>query len=157
MPIIPRASRNVDAVEPGLSRRTNTALGRELRQAVGTDSITEEDWAAADIAVPRRLHSRLVADLIDLRLGLVIGALALLLVGAVIAVNAGGTLVLVGALLVLAVATGLVLRMSTRLASEEEHPGGETAAALQAEGVGDPDRLLSDLVAEARREHHRAA
>jgi len=38
--------------------------------------------------------------------------------------------------------------MVTRLAGEGEHPSPELAALLEREGVGDPDRLLTELVRE---------
>ncbi len=53
---------------------------------------------------------------------------------------------LVAAVAVLLLATAVVLFTTTRLTGEAEHVDLATAAALEEEGVDDPDRVLTDLV-----------
>lgn len=142
------STRRVVADDDSLSPHANQMLTRELQEVIGSDTV-QIPASRADHARRRRAkHLPFVAELVDLRIGLVVTGLVLLIVVAVVAVGAGGWLVLVGAVVVLLASTAVVLFVVSRMAGEGEHVAPETAAALVAEGVGDPDRALTDLVAD---------
>ena len=136
--------------DPGLSAEANALLTRELRDIIGSDEV-EVPIDRADPAHRRHLrHTPWVADLIDSRVGWLFTLLAAVCVAAIIAIVSNSVVVLIVAIAVLGATTLLAVRLLQDLGSEAEHPSPETAALLEAEGVGDPDRLLQDLVDEFR-------
>jgi hypothetical protein len=140
----------VRSADPGLSAEANALLTKELREIIGSD-VVEVPIDRADPAHRRHVrHTPLVADLIDSRLAWVFTLLAAVCVAAIIAIVSNSVVVLIVAIAVLGVTTVLAVRLLQNLGAEAEHPSPETAALLEAEGVGDPDRLLQDLVDEFR-------
>jgi hypothetical protein len=144
----PTERRPVASDDPSLSPEANQMLTEELRAIVGS-AFVEVPIRRADPAHARHgTHREGVAELIADRFGYVAATLVLLVVLAVVGLSSGTVVALAGALVVLGVALALVVLMVTRLADETEHPSPELAALLEREGVGDPDRLLTELVRE---------
>jgi hypothetical protein len=151
MPEDPRTQhRSVRSSDPSLSPEANRLLTAELRAIVGRDEVDVPIGRADAAHDAHAVHSPWVANVIDARVGPVFTALAAVCVAGVVALTWGGWLILVAALLVLATATLLATRSLFRLTDEVEHPSPDTAARLEAEGVGDPDRVLQELVDEFR-------
>jgi hypothetical protein len=144
----PTERRRVASDDPGLSPEANQMLTEELRTIIGS-AFVDVPVGRADPAHARHgTHGEAIAELIADRFGYVTTTLVLVVVLAVVGLATGSVVALAGALLVLAVAIGLVVLMVLRLAGESEHPSPELAALLEREGVGDPDRLLTELVRE---------
>jgi hypothetical protein len=140
--------RRVRSDDPSLSDEANRMLTDEARAIVGRDEV-DVPASRADPAHARHgRHSGFVADLIAERIGYVITALAAIVVLAVVALVTGSTIVLIAAIVVLVGATLAVVIEIMRLAGETEHLSPEASEELEAEGVGDPDRVLTDLVKE---------
>ena len=144
----PTERRRVASDDPSLSPEANQMLTEELRAIVGS-AFVDVPIGRADPAHARHgTHRQGVAELIADRFGYVTATLVLVVVLAVVGLSSGSVVALAGALVVLGVALALVVLMVTRLAGEGEHPSPELAALLEREGVGDPDRLLTELVRE---------
>ena len=69
-------------------------------------------------------------------------------IGAIVALTDGSWWLLPLAVIVLCVATASIVVMVLGILRAAEHPSPECAAALQADGVRDPDQLLSAIVNE---------
>jgi hypothetical protein len=144
----PTERRRVASDDPSLSPEANQMLTDELCAILGS-AFVDVPIGRADPAHARHgTHSEGVADLIADRFGYVAATLVLVVVLAIVGLSSGSVVALAGALVVLGVSLALVVLMITRLAGEGEHPSPELAALLEREGVGDPDRLLTDLVRE---------
>jgi Flp pilus assembly protein TadB len=145
------ATRRVDSHDPSLTPEANRLVTRELREIVGSATV-EVPGDRHDSAGDRHAtHKAFMADVINARLALLITALVLLITLGVAAISGGGVIVLIVVVLAMLAAVVALVVMTTRMAREVEHVAPETAAALQEQGVGDPDRLLTDLVAEFTR------
>jgi len=150
MPDQPTEKRRVESHDPTLSDHANRLLTDELRQVVGAESVTVP-LARHDAAGDRHAtHSPGVADLINVRMGLVVTAFVLLISGGVVVVAAGGTVALVVVTAALVACVAVIVWVVGRMTDEREHPSPQLSAALEEEGVGDPDRLLTDLADEYR-------
>jgi hypothetical protein len=144
----PTERRRVASDDPSLSAEANRMLTEELCAIVGAEFV-EVPVGRADPAHARHgTHAPGVAEVIADRVGYAAATLVLIVVLAVVGLSTGSVAALVGALLVLGVALALIVLLITRLADEGEHPSPELSALLEHEGVGDPDRLLTDLVRE---------
>jgi hypothetical protein len=140
--------RRVGSEDPSLSDEANRLLSDEVRAIVGRDEV-DVPASRRDPAHERHAtHSSFVADLIAERIAYVFTALIALVVLAIVAIVTGSTLALIGAIVVLVIATVAVVVEISRLAGETEHLGPDASARLEEEGVGDPDRVLTDLVKE---------
>jgi hypothetical protein len=142
--------RVVRSADPSLSDEANRLLTGELREIVGRE-VVDVPVGRADPADAVHTHRRrLVAMLIAARFGIGFVLIGVACVLGVIGLVWNTTAALVAAVVVLIAGTLAFLSLFMDLVSETEHPAPETAALLQAEGVGDPDRLLEDLVEEFR-------
>lgn len=146
----PTERRVVRSSDPSLSPEANRLLTAELRAIIGRDEVDVPATRPDPAHDAHGGHSPWIADLIDARVGPVFAGLAAIVVAAIVALTWGGWAILVAALVVLVVATLLAARTLLGLTDEAEHPDPETAALLEAEGVGDPDRVLQQLVDEFR-------
>jgi hypothetical protein len=131
-------------VDPSLSPEANRILRDELRAIEGPAADRQDP-----VAPPHAVHSPVVANLISARVGGVLTLITAVVVGAIIALASGATWVLIVALVVLCLGTAAVVGLVARLTGEVEHLDPDDAALLEEEGVGDPDRLLEELVEEA--------
>ncbi|MGI8428285.1 MAG: hypothetical protein ACR2OB_03055 [Solirubrobacteraceae bacterium] len=131
--------------QEAISPETDRLLDHELQQ------ITGDPDALVSCTYRTPLHAPGIGDVIELRLGLIILALILLLVGAIVILSSGGVRVLIAAIALLFCATAVVVVVTLRISQPTEHPSPELEARLVAEGVGDPDRVMTDLVEDYER------
>ena len=138
--------------EPGLSDSTNATLTDEVREVIGADQVEVPSARPHPSSGERIEHRRTLPLPFPLPNNLVIaqGGIALVVVGAIAAlavvVHRWWTLGL--AVLVLAAMTYLVVAMIIKLISNPERPAPSTVAAMEEEGVDDPEQWFSDVVAE---------
>lgn len=145
--LVPRA---VLSHDPSLSAEANGLLTAELRAALGRGSVDLPPGAADHAGDRHATHSAPVVGAIEMRLMLTMIGLMFLVVGGVVLVATEGYWMLIPALLLLAPTTTAVALMIRSMTDEYEHLSPETAAVLAHEGVGDPDRVFSELVADFR-------
>jgi hypothetical protein len=144
--------RAVEVHEPGLSDSTNAQLTDEVRDIIGADEVDVPADRPHPSTGEHVEHHRTLPLPFPLPNNFVIaqGGLALVVIGAIAAlavvIHRWWTLVL--AFLVLAAMTYLVVAMIIKMTSNPERPEPTTVAALEEEGVDDPEQLFSDLVAE---------
>jgi hypothetical protein len=142
----PTERRAVRSEDPSLSPEANRLLTEELRAVVGRDDVE----VAAD--APRRTeerhgtHSRFVATLLSHRQILLVTLLAAIVVGGIVSLSTGAYWAVLVAVGLHAFGTMVVVAGAVQLTTEVEHVAPETAARLEAEGVADPDRVLTELV-----------
>ena len=131
--------------DPSISPEAERLLTAELREATGRPD------AELPADAPRRLregpdHSPFVANLVSNRQLILVGFLAAVVVGGIIALTTGWYVAVLLAVALHALATLAVTAGVIQLTTEVEHVAPETAAALEEEGVADPDRVLTQLV-----------
>jgi hypothetical protein len=144
----PTERRSVRSADPNLSPRANELLTGELRDIIGSDEVDVPVGRADPAHRGHTRHTPWIADVIDARVGWAFTLLAAICTGAIIAIVLDSTVILIAAIAVLFVTTLLAWRLVQNLTAEAEHPDPETAALLEEEGVGDPARVLEDLVEE---------
>jgi hypothetical protein len=140
--------RFVRSDDPNLSAEANAALTEELQQAIGAKQVSMPADAPDPATAERSGDSAVTATVASMRPLFIVTLLAALTVGAVIALSTGSWWALVVAVGVHAVGTMLVASGAIQLTTQIEHASPQTTARLEAEGVADPDRVLSDLVEE---------
>lgn len=145
-----RNIRSVVSEDPTLSAEANRLLTRELRQVIGSDEVAVPASRPHHETDRHGTHSPLTANVIETRLALIVTALVLLVVAALVAVYTRNILVLVGAVGLLMVTAAAMALLTSRFTDETDHVTPETAARLEAEGVGDPDRFFNELLEEYR-------
>jgi hypothetical protein len=142
--------REVRVDQPELSPQTNARLTAELREVVGDDHVdvpADRARASRGDASPRPGH-RLTAELQPNRFIMAMIGGSFVVIAAIVALAIGSWWILVGALVVLAVVTAAVIATVLRMMGNRERPSATTVAALEEDGVGDPERHFSELVAE---------
>jgi hypothetical protein len=153
--------RAVEIHEPALSASTNAQLTDEVRDVIGADEVEVLANRPHPSAGEPVEHRRSLPLPFPLPNNFVVaqGGLALVVVGAIAALavvtHVWWTLVL--AFLVLAAMTYVVVTMIIKMTSNPERPEPATVAAMEQEGVGDPEQLFSDVVAESPRSRRRVA
>jgi hypothetical protein len=144
--------RAVEVHEPSLSASTNQALTDEVRDVIGADEVEIPVDRQHPSAGEHVEHQRSLPLPFPLPNNFVVaqGGLALVVIGAIVALavvtHVWWTLAL--GVLVLAAMTYLVVAMIIKMTSNPERPGPTTVAAMEEEGVDDPEQLFSDVVAE---------
>jgi hypothetical protein len=147
-----RERRTVEVHEPEFSEATNAKLTNELRDVIGADQVEVPVDRPHPSSGEHVEHRRSLPIPFPLPNDLVIaqGGIALVVVGAIAAlavvIHRWWTLVL--AVLVLGAMTYLVVAMIIRMTSNPERPAPATVAAMEQEGVSNPEQLFSDVVAE---------
>jgi hypothetical protein len=144
--------RAVEVHEPGLSESTNAQLTEEVREVIGADEVkipVDRPHASTGEHVEHRRSLPLPFPLPN-NFVVAWGVPALVVIGAIAAlavvVHSWWTVVL--AFLVLAAMTYIVVAMIIKMTSNPERPSSTTVAAMEEEGVDDPEQLFSDVVAE---------
>jgi hypothetical protein len=144
--------RAVEVHEPGLSESTSAQLTDEVRDVIGADEVeipVDRPYPSAGEHVK---HHRSLPLPFPLPNNFVVaqGGLALVVIGAIAALavvtHAWWTLVL--AFLVLAAMTYVVVAMIIKMTSNPERPSPTTVAAMEEEGIDNPEQLFSDVIAE---------
>jgi hypothetical protein len=148
----PRLERRaVEVHEPRLSEPTNARLTHDVREVVGADQVEVPSGRSRPSAGEDVAHKRLLPlpPLPDSFAVAQVGA-ALIVVGAIAAlavvVHRWWTLAL--AVVVLCTMTYVVVAMILKMTSNPERPSPSTVAAMEEEGVSDPEQVFSDVVAE---------
>ncbi len=140
--------RIVQSADPALSAEANRLLTAEMRRIVGRDEVE------VPVGTPHRErgrhagHSLYSATLVGNRLVIIVTFLTAVVVGAIVSLATRSWWALIVALAVHAVGTLLVGAGAIQLTTEVEHASPQVAARLEAEGVRDPDKLLTELVQE---------
>jgi hypothetical protein len=138
--------RGVRSGDPSLSRQANELLTEELRERVGADRVTVPAEAVERMRSERGRGSTAKASLLSNRPLLIVATCTVLVVAVASSLATGSwwaaTAVVVLAVAGLCVVTFLALQLTT----ETEHLAPETAARLEEEGVGDPDKVFTDLL-----------
>ena len=142
--------REVSVDQPELSPQTNERLTAEIREVVGDDHMI----VPADRPQPSRGEAsvqpghRLTAELKPNRFIIAMTGGSFLVIAAIVALTIGQWWVLVGAFLVLVVVLAAMVATVLKMTSNQERPSATTVAALEEDGVGDPERHFSELVKE---------
>jgi hypothetical protein len=132
------------------------ALRGELREVVGDEAAAKaERGGALDAALEADRPRTILGVLNESRVLIAIGFFVALIVGALIALITGSWLFLVVALVLHAVGTVVVVATGLSLATQTESPDPRTAAALEEQGVSDPDAALTRAVDVAERGERR--
>ena len=142
--------REVKVDEPELSPEVNERLTAEVREVVGDDHVT----VPADRPRPSQGEASLepgrplIAELMPNRFIMTMIAGSSLVLAAILALVIGQWWILPVVFIVLALVTAGVVATVLRMMSNRERPSPTTVAALEEDGVGDPERHFSELVKE---------
>lgn len=136
--------------DPDLSERSEEILTDELRDATGRDDVRVRAGSPATATAADRTGP--AGGLAGAAMPLGIAFAVLVVVGAIIGLATGSWWALVAAVAVHAVGTLVIASGAVRLTTAVEHVSPDRAAALQEEGIIDPDRALGELVAEVAQE-----
>lgn len=131
--------------DPGLSPDANRALTDEVREAVGSDRVPAADAGEGPATLPGRTQKTFVAAIAQNRLVIALGLFVVLLLAVIFALSTGEWVVVGAAVFLHALVTVAWAFIFIRLASEPEHAAPSTAAALEDEGVADPDAQVEEL------------
>lgn len=138
-------TRPVRSEDPSLSPEANRLLTDELRQVVGAEQVELPASAPDGRRDAHGGHGPFAGALIANRIVIAIAFAALVTVGAILSLITGSWWALVAACAVHATGTLLIAGFAIHLTTEVEHADPATAARLEAEGVEDPDRVLTEL------------
>jgi hypothetical protein len=138
--------RFVRSEDPDLTPEANRLLTEEVREVIGTDEVEVPAGTPHRSTDRHGGHSPLVATLIANRPLIIVSLLAAVVVGGIISLTTGYYVAVLLAVGLHALCTMLVAAGAVQLTTQVEHVGPETAARLEQEGVGDPDRVLTELV-----------
>lgn len=140
--------REVRSADPSLSDEANRLLTEEVRKVVGRDvvEVPAETPKRHDEAHGRR--STVLGTIAANRLLFAVSLAALIVVGVIVSLATGSWWALVAACAVHATGTLLIAAFAIGMTTRVEHVDPATAARLEAEGVSDPDRVLSELTDE---------
>lgn len=140
--------RFVRSDDPSLSPEANRLLTLELREVIGVESVMVPVGTPVRHTRPHGTRGPLAANLIANRQILLITLATAIVFGVFLSLVTGSWWALVAAVAIHALATTAVAGGVIRLAALTEHVSPAVAARLEAEGVADPDRVLTRLVEE---------
>ena len=140
--------RDVRVDEPQLSDSTNRLLTRDLQQVIGAERVE----VPADRPHPSKgdrpkRHGPLGLPLPRNFIVTQAGAGALVF-GAIVALITRDWWLLPPAVIVLGLVTWVVVAVVLRMTANPERPAPSTVAAMEEDGIQDPERHFSDIVAE---------
>jgi hypothetical protein len=138
--------RFVQSDDPSLTPEANRLLTEELREVVGKDEVELPAGTGQRARERHGEHSPLVAALVANRPIILVTLLMAVVVGGIVSLTTGWYVAVLLAVGLHALGTMLVAAGAVQLTTQVEHVAPETAARLEEEGVGDPDRLLGQLV-----------
>jgi hypothetical protein len=140
--------REVRSADPSLSPEANRLLTKELREVVGAEEIEVPAGTPAHHETDHGGRSTFAGTLAVNRVLIVVSLAALIVVGVIVSLVTGSWWALVVACAVHATGTLLIAAFAIHMTTRVEHVDPTTAARLEAEGVTDPDRVLSELTEE---------
>jgi hypothetical protein len=140
--------REVRSDDPSLSSEANRILTDELRQVTGRDAVDVPVGRAHADSASHGGRSRVLVGISDNRV--MFGSLFLIavVVGVILSLTTGSWWFLPLAFGVGLLATVAVAALIIDVTTETEHVSPTASARLEDEGVEEPDRVFSDLVAE---------
>jgi hypothetical protein len=138
--------RFVRSEDPSLTPEANRLLTEEVREVVGADEVEVPQSTPRRSTTRHATHSTLVATLIDNRPIVLVTLLAAIVGGGIVSLTTGWYVAVLLAVGLHALCTMVVAAGAVQLTTQVEHVAPETAARLEAEGVADPDRVLTELV-----------
>lgn len=138
--------RPVRSEDPSLSSRANELLTSEVQQAVGAKEVEVDKQAPRHSRERHAKHSTMGAALAANRPMIVVTFLVALVLGGIVAMVTDQYWAVILAIALHAIGTLVVAGAAIHLSTEVEHVDPTVAARLEEEGVGDPDRVLSELV-----------
>jgi hypothetical protein len=147
-----RERREVRVQDPSLTPEANRILTEELRQVVGSETVDVPVGRRHVEREPHAVRSGPVVDLIGNRLALGMTFLTAVVVGVIVSLATGSWWFLLLALAAHGLATLVVVAGVLQMTSQTEHLSPGAVARLEAEGVGDPDAVFTELVREYARE-----
>lgn len=140
--------RQVQVADENFSPETNRRVTEDVREVIGRDSVK----VPADRPRPSRgehpQSTSVVSVVAEHRFFLGHGVAASVVVLAILALLLRSWWILAGVVVVLLVALVAVVVLTINLASADDRPSPTTAAALEEEGVPDPEAYFSDVVHE---------
>jgi hypothetical protein len=140
--------REVRSADPSLSPEANRLLTDELREVVGAEEVELPAGTPARHETDHGGRSTFAGTLAANRVLIVVSLTALIVVGVIVSLATGSWWALVAACAVHATGTLLIAAFAIHMTTRVEHVDPTTAARLEAEGVTDPDRVLSGLTEE---------
>ncbi|HEU4977692.1 MAG TPA: hypothetical protein VFT42_02240 [Solirubrobacteraceae bacterium] len=139
--------RFVRSEDPSLTPEANRLLTLELRDVIGTETVTVPAGTPARHTRPHGTRGPFTANLVANRQLLLVTLATAIVFGAFLSLVSGSWWALVAAVTIHALGTTAVTGGVIQLATLTEHVSPAVAARLEAEGVADPDRVLTRLVA----------
>jgi hypothetical protein len=140
--------REVRSTDPSLSPEANRLLTDELREVVGSDEVEVPAGTPAHHETDHGGGTTFPGTLAANRVLILVSLAALIVVGVIVSLATGSWWALVAAAAVHAIGTLLIAAFAIHMTTRVEHVDPTTAARLEAEGVTDPDRVLSELTEE---------
>lgn len=141
--------RRVEVHEPGVSPKTNERLTHELREVLGAESaMVPADRPHPSTGEPLERKRAVLLPWRPNNFLLVQVAASGVVGGAILALITNTWWVLPAVVAVLVGATWVVVAIVMAMTANSERPSPATVAALDEEGIHDPEGLFSDLVAE---------
>jgi len=141
-------NRPVTSEDPSLSPEANRLLTEELRTVVGSDHVRVPRDAPHHEREAHGGHGGFAESLAANRVLIAITFVALVVIGAIVALATDSWWAVVVAAVVHAAGTFIVLATLAGMTRQTEHVAPDVAAKLADEGVLDPDAELSRLVEE---------
>ncbi len=136
----------VEVHDPALTERANEVLSDEVRQALGRDEVELPAEQARSAGREHPEEHGLLDALWERRIVVGISLGVAIVVAAILALTTGSWWLLPAVFIVFLLATFVVTSAIIRMTTLVESPSSEAAAALQEEGVRDPERELNDQV-----------
>jgi hypothetical protein len=143
-----RELRAVRSDDPSLSPEANRILSEELREVIGRDAVEVPAGRAHTERARHGGRASLLVSISDNRVMAGSFFMIAVVVGVALSLTTGSWWFLPLAFGVGFVATMAVALLIINVTSETEHLSPSASARLEDEGVEEPDRVFSDLVAE---------
>lgn len=140
--------REVRAADPELSADANARLTDDVREVIGTDRVRVPSDRPHPSRGDRPPRSTTLSMLRQHRLFIGQGAAAVLVIAAILALTLNSWWIIAIAAAVLLAALAVVVLLTFSMTNVRERPAPATAAALEEEGIQDPEAHFSNLVAE---------
>jgi hypothetical protein len=134
--------------DPRLSEHTNEVLTDELREVIGSSSVQVPADRPHVHQDERPLRAGPTLSVTNNRLMIITIASMFLVLGAIVALTTGDWWLLPLAAILLGGLTMMLVRAVLRMTAVREHASPSTTAAMQAEGIQNPDEYFSAAVAE---------
>jgi hypothetical protein len=142
-------AREVDVTEPELSPAMNRRLTEEVREVIGSDHVeVPVDRARPSHGDPAPRTHRALAPWLPDNLIIVVMGPGAIVTAAVIALLTNSWWVLPAVVSVLGAMTFVVVAIVLRMTTKTERPSPSIVAALEEEGIRNPEQLFSDVVTE---------